>query len=247
MTTGRPAQAGLLSLSISGREVPVTVIPSARRQRTVSFSVKGGAVVVRSPKRMPEDFIWSLLDRRKVWIERQLAAAHARPALEAGAALPFLGGVLRLDVEASRDRQRCAVKRIDDALIVRIPENEDAQVAEATVRRAVSGWYRSEAARLLPQLAETLAGDTGLQPSRVLVRTQRTRWGSCAADGTVRLSWRLVMLPTELAEYVILHELTHLRHPHHREEFWRALEAVAPGARATARRLRAFARALPDI
>lgn len=247
MSNGRPASAGLLSIPVGDREVPVVVIRSPRRRRTISFSVKNGAVVVRSPQRTPIAFLRGALEGRQSWIARQLAAGAERPSLTPGALLPYLGCGIRLYVDVRPDRQRSSVKLVDGVLEVFAAGTAPDGELEALVSRLVGTWYRREAERILPGGAARLAMATGLSPSRVLVRSQRTRWGSCSADGTIRLSWRLVMLPPELAEYVILHELTHLRHRHHRPEFWAALETLSPGARATARRLHLAGRGLPEL
>jgi hypothetical protein len=84
------------------------------------------------------------------------------------------------------------------------------------------------------------ANTMGCSPSRVLVRNQKRIWGSCARDGTVRLNWRLVLLPDQLIDYVVIHELVHLRVRNHQREFWSAVETVLPGYRERRRALRAI-------
>lgn len=247
MTKRRPADAGLLSLVIDGAPVPVTIVRSSRRTRTVSFSVGGGGIVVRSPEGTPVAFIRNALELRSEWIGRQLAAQQRRPAIEDGGELPYLGGSLRLSVRPVATRRRCTVRRADDVLEVTLPESLEGTAIADVLSGTVAAWYRSEGARFLPGVADHLIRATGLQPAGVLVCTQRSRWGSCAADGTIRLSWRLMMLPEPLVEDVVLHELTHLQHKHHGPAFWAALEKLAPGARQRARELRRMSRALPRL
>lgn len=247
MSDTRPAHAGLLSVSINGNQVPVTIVRSTRRRRSVSFSVAGGGVLVRSPQRTPLRFIRDALELRADWLARQLAAQDRRPEIEDGAELPFLGGRLHLQVRVSPNRRRSSARRENDVLEVVVPARLGEEELRGVLVRHVSNWYRTEAARIVPPLVECLATMTGLRPSRVLIRTQRSRWGSCAADGTVRLSWRLVMLPQSLIEDVVLHELVHLSHRNHAAGFWADLEQLAPGARQRARQLRSAARALPQI
>lgn len=247
MTKRRPADAGLLSLVIDGATVPVTIVRSSRRTRTVSFSVGGGRIVVRSPERTPVAFIRSALELRSEWIGRQLVTQQRRPTIEDGGEVPYLGGSLRIRVHPVAARRRCTVRRDGEALDVALPEGLEAAAFADALSGAVAAWYRAEAGRLLPGVAERLIRATGLESSRVLVVTQRSRWGSCSADGTIRLSWRLVMLPERLVEDVVLHELTHLRHKHHGPAFWAALELLAPGARQRARELRGISRALPQL
>ncbi len=242
MTIGRPAEAGLLRsgarllVSIDGQEVAVNLVRSARRRRTISFSVAAGEVVVRSPLLTPRAFIVEALERRSAWIAARLREQGTQTAnIADGARVPFLGGWLRLDVRESASAVRSRVVQEGDTLVITLGTGR--LVAAQPVRHLVERWYRSIAAELLPEMTRNLAGRVGHQPAKVLVRGQRTRWGSCSADGVIRLNWRLVLLDRQLAEYVILHELTHLEHRHHRAAFWEALEAVAPGSRRLRARL----------
>jgi predicted metal-dependent hydrolase len=99
--------------------------------------------------------------------------------------------------------------------------------AEAALRR--------QAARELPQRLAELARLHGFAVTTVSIRNQRTRWGSCSPAGRISLNWRLVQVPPDVRDYVLLHELTHLRHLNHSVRFWRELARVCP-AHAEARR-----------
>ncbi len=247
MTNRRPVQTGLLSFSIDGKQVPVTIVRSNRRRRTVSFSVADGGVLVRSPQGTSVAFIRTALELRSDWLSRQLVAQEDRPEIEDGSSIPWLGERLRLQVHADPTRRRSSLHRRDGVLDAVVPESLRESERPAVLARLAASWYRAEAARLLPPLVERLVTATGLRPTRVLIRTQRSRWGSCAADGTIRLSWRLVMLPQEMVEDVVLHELVHLRHRNHGAGFWAALELLRPGAKQRARELRRASRALPEF
>lgn len=89
-------------------------------------------------------------------------------------------------------------------------------------------WYRREARRSLAISVETEAARLGLEPGRLSVRDQRTRWGSCSAKGDLSFSWRLFLAPPEVLRYVVIHELCHLRELNHSPRFWRLLAAAMP-------------------
>jgi len=111
------------------------------------------------------------------------------------------------------DRERHRRELARDA--VRLPAE-----VEAHLRRA--------AARELPARLGELARAHGFAVAAVSVRNQRTRWGSCSRSGRISLNWRLVQMPPDVRDYVLLHELTHLRHPNHSPRFWRELARLCP-------------------
>ena len=103
---------------------------------------------------------------------------------------------------------------------------------------------RSQAERDLPARLLALAAVHGLSVTRVSIRNQRSRWGSCGRDGHVSLNWRLVLMPDWVRDYVLLHELMHLLHMDHSKEYWRLVAAACPDYEAARRWLRAHGRSL---
>lgn len=112
------------------------------------------------------------------------------------------------------------------------------------IRTLVQSHLRSEAAGELPERCRVLAAAENLTPSRVSVRDQRSRWGACSAKGAITLNWRLVQMPPEVADYVMLHELAHLRQPNHSRRFWREVAAICSHWQSSERWLRKHGREL---
>ena len=113
------------------------------------------------------------------------------------------------------------------------------RIRDATVVRAsVERHLRVLAGRELPRRTEDLAAAHALTIARVTVRDQRSRWGSCSPRGAIALNWRLVQMPPDVSDYVILHELAHRLHPNHSRRFWRQVESLCPAWRAAERWLR---------
>jgi predicted metal-dependent hydrolase len=112
------------------------------------------------------------------------------------------------------------------------------------VRDVVHAGLRALATGELPPRCLALAGTCGWRPAAVTVRNQRSRWGSCSSRGTITLNWRLVQMPPAVADYVMLHELAHLRHPNHSHRFWRAVAGVCADWRSSERWLRRHGREL---
>ncbi len=111
---------------------------------------------------------------------------------------------------------------------------------------ALDRWYRREARRRITEVAGREAARLGLEYAAIAIRDQRTRWGSCSRRGTLSFSWRLLLAPAEVLEYVVVHELCHLREPNHSKAFWRVLDAARPGWRAQAGWLHEHGQELQD-
>ena len=101
--------------------------------------------------------------------------------------------------------------------------------APADLRPLVERRLRALAVAELPSRVHQLAADHGLAVGRVQVRNQRSHWGSCSSGGTIALNWRLVQMPPWVSDYVVLHELMHLREPNHSRGFWYLVARVCPG------------------
>lgn len=97
---------------------------------------------------------------------------------------------------------------------------------------------REQARRELPSHLLALAAEHGLTVRRITIRNQRSRWGSCSPRGDIALNYRLLLMPPDVREYILIHELMHLRQPNHSIRFWRLVEAACPRFRDAERWLR---------
>lgn len=165
------------------------------------------------------------------WVREQRARLDPPPApLAGGERLAYLDGDLLLTV-APEARTRAAVRRDGGRLVVSLPPGGDLDAA-------VERWYRREAARVLAPRAEGLAGSLGARVAAVSIRDPRSRWGSCSATGRLSFSWRLLLAPEEVLDYVVAHEVCHLLRPDHSPAYWALLARVVPGHEAPRRWLR---------
>ena len=160
-------------------------------------------------------------DRHQRWIERQRArvlSEHAPAAWRHGTTILVRGVEHALAVTALGDgRQR--VTYGDRALDLS---------ADSDLRPAVEADLRAFAKTLLIPRIHELAAQHGIEVSRVLIRNQRSRWGSCSPAGVVALNFRLAQMPPDVCDYVLLHELMHRRQQNHSKRFWRLVEAACP-------------------
>lgn len=198
-----------------------------RGRRGVALRVDSAGLTVSAPLTVPLSQIESAIAESERWVRRKLAVWLTRQVplqrWETGATLPFLGESLTLDVRVAG---RAVVGREGSRLLV------GARSLEAeTVRRAVVGWYRRSALAHFTERAHELARQALLDPPRVMLSSAQARWGSCNSRREVRLTWRLVKAPPPLIDYVICHELAHLRHMNHSPAFWSEVERLCPDHR----------------
>lgn len=195
-----------------------------------------GVVRVTVPRGGSRKEAQTFLETQRRWIERERArtlSEHAPSTWGDGTVILFRGQPVRISVAIEGNR-RIAVY---GGRAVRLRDG-------VTVRDAIQGDLRALAREeMAPRVAE-LARIHGLDVARVTIRGQRSRWGSCSRAGVVALNFRLVQAPPEVRDYVIVHELMHLRQQNHSRRFWRLVEAACPSFRDAERWLKTRGKAL---
>jgi predicted metal-dependent hydrolase len=207
-------------------EIPYSVRRSTRARRVrVTVDPHDGVEVVL-PQRAPAREAAAAVAQLRGWIEQRLAEAEAvRSQVAArGDAVPYLGSELRLVPEPGRTRVH---RRGNDLLV----PGEDA-------RAALERWYRRQAkAEIAPRLDAAVAR-LGRSYTRLAIRAQRTRWGSCSSAGVMSFNWRLLLAPEAVLDYVVWHEACHLAVMDHSARFWALVAEHCPGYQEPRRWLR---------
>ncbi len=189
--------------------LPYSVRRSDRARRVrVSVDARGDVEVVL-PRRSPERAAAAAVVELRPWIERRLAETRAvRDAIAARAgAAPYLGTDLELRAEPGRTR----VHRRGDVLLV--PGDDRAPAA-------IERWYRRAAQREIAPRLDDATQALGVEYTKLTIRNQRTRWGSCSQTGAMSFNWRLLLAPEPVLDYVVWHEACHLRVMDHSPRFW---------------------------
>ena len=199
-----------------------------------------GTVILRSGVGANSDEALTFVRDKEEWIRRAVATQLAQipergprvPRLyRAGEQFHYLGKELSLRFLKS-DQQRAHVWPSGSFLFIEVPEREwDARMESHPFNEyedAVISFYRREAEQFLPPRVMAHAQRLGDRPRRVTIRGQTTRWGSCSAQRTISLNWKLMAAPLEVVDYVIIHELCHLRHMDHSRRFWDCVATFFP-------------------
>lgn len=218
MPSTNPQSAAPEVIRLSQPPVALKVRRSVRARRfTLSVSRIDGAPLLTLPSAasLAEGRDFAL--RHADWLAGALARAPAPREVRAGAPLPIAGRMVEL---SSTGAPRGAPRIVDGRLMVS-GRPEDAP------RRALAYIKDSARATLVPA-AHGYAAKLGKTPSRITLRDTRSRWGSCSSDRSLSFSWRLMMAPPDVLDYVAAHEAAHLVEMNHAPAFWAVVEGLMP-------------------
>lgn len=198
----------------------------SRRRKTISIQVTSDArLIVRAPSRVPEEYILELVEKKTEWIQRKKEAAEQRLMYAAFSRMepglkeeyPYLGREYRV-VTGTPGKGI----QISNGNIL-IPEKYAGRE-----EHALTGWFKRQAQAYITARAEALSLQTGIGYTSLRIGSARKRWGSCGGDGRLNFTWRLIFTPSEIIDYVILHELCHVPIRNHSRKFWNKVETFVP-------------------
>lgn len=196
----------------------------------MSIQVREGQVRVLAPKTLARRELQAMLEAKRAWIsakltqQRQRLAARPQYRYQAGEQLPYLGASLSLEV-AQGGRVGCE----HDGSVLRVSlSSRSRKSAPQQVAQAVAQWYRCQALQVLEAKTHALCRVAALTCRGVTVRATRSKWGHCTIGGYIQYNWQIVLAPEPVVDYLVAHEVSHLRHHNHSRAFWRHVHALCP-------------------
>jgi predicted metal-dependent hydrolase len=219
------------TIALAGVDVPYLLKTSARarRLRLVIRPSSGLEVVVPQGAGIP--WIEGVLREKAAWITTTLARMAEQvvvppPPLVEGRMLSYLGEPVRLSLRTGVPPGRYRAVLRDGMLTLTV-----ASLAEETVRGALETWYRRQARTVFPERLTRCNAAYGFTYQRVAIKDQKSRWGSCSRKGNLNFNWRLLLAPLPVLDYVVYHELAHLKEPNHSPRFWALVARACPAYR----------------
>ncbi|MES2854415.1 MAG: SprT family zinc-dependent metalloprotease [Bdellovibrionota bacterium] len=217
---------------LAGREVEIYRKPYRRR---LSITVKlNGRLRITAPSGISTQALTDFVRSHEAWIEKALSSygtlrtAFPKKSYVAGEIFPYLGDKLRLRLEPSK-RSRIEVRANGEELIVCAPSG----AAPTELAKAIAGFYERSGRELITKRVEEFSKAMDLNYSKLSFRSQKTRWGSCSSRGGLSFNWRLMIAPREVVDYVVVHELSHLKHYNHSSRFWALVATQIPDYKRT--------------
>jgi len=217
---------------IQGDGFTVTVVKSSRR-KTTALKIKQGEVSIYIPTRQPIAIARDFVQQKTPWIQQKLNHYAQREILTtdrlftSGDTLFFLGKRYTLQLVAKEGT----------ASVIKTTQTIEChgrlnRLSKAAIRAALIKWYKQQAEQYLTSKTAYLADKIGLTPRSITVKTYKARWGSCGVHADIQYNWKLMLAPANIIDYVIIHELCHIKQHNHSAAFWQLVERYYPDFRA---------------
>jgi predicted metal-dependent hydrolase len=224
------------SIELGGHQVSYAF--RRARRRSIGFSVGPDGLAVSAPRWVALSEVDQALQAKAGWILRKLHEQHerarrvhaARVEWRDGTSLPYLGETLVVVLDpritgAQLGDAAAALPGVAQRLLhIGLPQT----ASQEQIREAVQSWLQRQARRLFEERCTHFAQQLGVRVRRLSLSSAATRWGSASADGSVRLHWRLIHFALPVIDYVVTHELAHLREMNHSPAFWEVVRSVLP-------------------
>lgn len=221
------------TISLPDSDLTATVVRSKNRERTVSLGVDpSGKVVITAPASTPLETIVEITLSKSDWInkhlkeKRQLGEYRFDKEFVSGESIQFLGKQYMLKIIEGDEDTPASCFIHGKHLKVQVPSGLNPAIKSELVKEQLISWYKQQAAEKIPERVAQYAGKHGFVYHSVLIREQEKRWGSCDHLGNLRFNWKIIMAPISLVDYVVVHELCHLKIKNHTSEFWQLLESI---------------------
>jgi hypothetical protein len=206
-------------------------------RRTITIALKPGSPIkVRSNIKTPMHKIEEFLLEKERWIEKHmrefahLAEKFPEKKLAQAETFPFLGEHLSLRL-VKTPLQQVFFSRHEKFLQMHLPESSWSEITEEELQNyfpKLLKFYQREAEKLIKTRIQIWSQQMQLFPKALKFRNQKTRWGSCTSRGSIQINWRLIGAPVEVIDYILIHELSHLKHMDHSQDFWSLVEQHCP-------------------
>ncbi|MFC5431041.1 M48 family metallopeptidase [Paraburkholderia denitrificans] len=231
-----PDGTKLRTLVLGARTLHYRLKRSSRR--SIGFAIDGTGLAITAPRWVTLADVENAIAEKQRWIFAKLAEWQTRveqralPRIEwnDGAELPYLGKPVRV-VLGARHLEFDEATRV---LALPLPPHADPQ----QIKDRALGWLQGEAKRIFGERLALYAARLGVTFRSYALSSAATRWGSCSSEGRIRLNWRLVHFPLSIVDYVVAHELAHLREMNHSPRFWQTVESIFPEFREARKALR---------
>lgn len=219
-------------IEIQNRNIFYKLVRTKRKTIGITIDMSG-EVKISAPLRMSEKQIVEVVEKKANWIIKKLSeiqAVNKNVVIKQfvdGEKLLYLGKEYELKV-IEQNSNKVEVILQEDKISVYLPQHLQEENKKQLIKEALFKWYRKCFSKIVDERIMKYSLQIQVTPCKVVIKDQKTRWGSCSTRGNINLNWRLVMAPISIIDYVIVHELCHMKVMNHSKEFWRQVEFIMP-------------------
>lgn len=223
--------------SIPNNPALVYSVRRSQRARRTRIEVRADSIVVVAPQHVPEPAIRAFVAARQDWIRaahlRVIARNQQLPTPTPGSyaedtCIPYQGNSVPLTICRTARRSVGIELRQEATFVASVPAELTGDALSEAVRAALVHWMKAQARLHFVRLIAQHAPRHGLYPRSLKIKSQKSRWGSCGPRDDINLNWLLMLAPPAVMEYVVVHELCHIRHKHHAGTFWELVAEHLP-------------------
>ncbi len=216
-------------------DIEYTVIKTSRR-KTIGITVSpDNKVSVIAPYSISDKDIESIVTRKTKWIKskikfnKQVKHPYKPKEYVSGESFSYLGRNYRLRI--IHDGEDSGVRLISGYFIIDVGDIFDQQSISSIVKLRLENWYKEKALTKFTERVKLYSKHINIKCTSINVKTFKIRWGSCTSTGNLTFNWKIIMAPISVIDYVVIHELCHLKYHNHSKAYWSLLERIIPNYR----------------
>lgn len=216
------------SIKYNGEVIEYSISRSGRR--TVGISIKSGEEVhVSAPYRVSDTYLQDIVRKKAEWILKKLRVlkdANAGRKYFTGEAVTILGEEYRIDLQKVHGLSGIHIFGSGNIVTISVPQNVNTNEHTESIKEALEKWLKELACKIVTERMRIFSAVMKVAPNKVFFKSQKTIWGSCTKDNNININWRIIMAPLDIIDYLVVHELAHIRHKNHSKVFWDAVGTV---------------------
>jgi len=210
---------------VDDKNLSIEVIRT-NRKKTVSINISKGHIQVIVPEKTSDFKVKTLIKKRNLWIRKKLEEDAKKTPLKikeyiSGESFTYLGRNYRLKVyEGNKPEVKLIGGYLEVSYLKKSKNN--------SIKTMLINWYQDHAIKRLIEKTNRFAKIIGVNPKTISIRDYKSRWGACSSKGDISYNWKIIIAPHHIVDYVVAHELCHLKHPNHSLLYWKSVKHIIP-------------------
>jgi len=210
-------------------------IKRGKRKKTLAINITPAAqVIVLAPEFLSREEIGKIVRKKARWILKKqeffkaLEVLYPKKEFVSGEQILYLGHKYRLKVKESEKQCSGEPELVGRRIYISVAKNLNPESREKTIKDTLINWYFSKAEQIIKSRVNRYSKILNVKPKDIKIKNQKKRWGSCSSNGILRFNWRVAIAPISIIDYIVVHELSHLKIKNHSPDFWRFVSLALP-------------------